>query len=77
MIAYFTLDDEDYLVAFPSVSVDIISPTHIFYWVVAIFFVLFALLIYGTYLIYKEVKKNAFEMDNIEENEELDDNIQK
>ena len=73
VIAYFTLDDEDYLVAFPSVSVDIISPTHILYWVVAIFFVLFALLIYGTYLIYKEVKKNAFEMDNIEENEELDD----
>ena len=35
-------------------------------------FVLVAILIYGTYLIYKEVKKKVIENERIEEKEELD-----
>ena len=39
---------------------------------ISIFFVLVAILIYGTYLIYKEVKKKVIENERIEEKEELD-----
>ena len=72
VIAYFTMDDEDFLVAFAPVVVDIIPPSNVWYWVISIFFVLVAILIYGTYLIYKEVKKKVIENEKIEEKEELD-----
>lgn len=49
----------------------IISPSNVLYWVIAIFFVLVAALIYGTYLIYKEIKRREKAADNIEEHEEL------
>ena len=64
VIAYFSVNDEDFLIAFQPVSTDIILNRNVWYWVVAIFFVIFIILVYGTTLVYKEVKKS--------ENEELD-----
>ena len=72
VIAYFVMDDEDFLVSFPPVSVDIISPVNLWYWVVAIFFVFFAIIILGTYYIYYEVKKRQMEIESQEQKEEME-----
>ena len=70
-IAYFSLNDEDFMIAFQSVSVNIISPSNLLYWIIVIFFVLVAILAYSTYLIYKEIKKNEKEIVIVDEHEEL------
>lgn len=71
VIAYFSLNDEDFLIAFQSVSVNIISPSNVLYWIIAIFFVLVAILAYSTYLIYREIKKKEKEILMVDEHEEL------
>ena len=37
VIAYFSLNDEDFMIAFQSVSVNIISPSNLLYWIIVIF----------------------------------------
>ena len=71
VIAYFSLNDEDFMIAFQSVSVNIISPSNLLYRIIVIFFVLVAILAYSTYLIYKEIKKNEKEIVIVDEHEEL------
>ena len=63
-IAYFSLNDEDFLIAFQSVNVNIISSSNVLNWIIAIF-------AYSTYLIYREIKKNEKEIIMVDEHEEL------
>ena len=66
IVAYLSLDDEDFLVGYNPIPVDIISASSYWFWVILVFVVVLLLVLYGTYAIYKEIKKN----EEIEESQE-------
>lgn len=57
IIAYFSLDSEDYLITFSPVKVDIIKNRDIYLWVILIFCFIIVIILYGTYLLYAEIRK--------------------
>ena len=68
IVAYLSLDDEDFLVAYNPIAVDIISSSTLLFWSILIFVILLLLVLFGTYAVYREIKKNE---DKEEEEEEL------
>ena len=66
IVAYLSLDDEDFLVGYNPIPVDIISASSFWFWTILVFVVVLLLVLYGTYAIYKEIKKN----EEIEESQE-------
>ena len=71
IVSYLSLEDEDYLLAYLPSPVDIIAPSQFWFWSIIIFFVFLLLVLYGTYTIYKEIKKNEKENEDDSINEEL------
>ena len=68
IVAYLSLNDEDFLVAYNPIAVDIISSGTLLFWSILVFFIVLLLVLFGTYAVYREIKKNE---DKEEEEEEL------
>ena len=62
IIGYFTLNDEDFLLVSDTEYIAVINPSN-FLWLILIFCLLIIIISYGTYLLYKEVKKREKEVD--------------
>ena len=62
IIGFFTLNDEDFLLVSDTEYIAIINPSN-FLWLILIFCLLIIIISYGTYLLYKEVKKREKEVD--------------
>ena len=62
IIGFFTLNDEDFLLVSDTEYIAVINPSN-FLWHILIFCLLIIIISYGTYLLYKEVKKREKEVD--------------
>ena len=62
IIGFFTLNDEDFLLVSDTEYIAVINPSK-FLWLILIFCLLIIIISYGTYLLYKEVKKREKEVD--------------
>ena len=62
IIGFFTLNDEDFLLVSDTEYIAVINPSN-FLWLILIFCLLIIIISYGTYLLYKEVKKREKEVD--------------
>ena len=62
IIGFFTLNDEDFLLVSDTEHIAVINPSN-FLWLILIFCLLIIIISYGTYLLYKEVKKREKEVD--------------
>ena len=71
IVSYLSLDDEDFLVAYNPSQVDIIAPSHFWYWTILIFVILLLVIVYCTYWVYKEIKNKEKEYESEDTNEEL------
>ena len=71
IVAYLSLDDEDFLVAYNPNQVDIIAPSHFWYWTILLFVIVLLVIVYCTYWVYKEIKNKEKEYESEETNEEL------
>lgn len=71
IVTYLSLDDEDFLLAYNPSAVDIIAPSQFWFWTLIVFCVFLLIVLYGTYSIYKEIKKNEKENENELINDEL------
>ena len=61
IIGFFTLNDEDFLLVSDTEYIAVINPSN-FLWLILIFCLLIIIISYGTYLLYKEVKKREKEV---------------
>ena len=61
-LVFFTLNDEDFLLVSDTEYITVINPSN-FLWLILIFCLLIIIISYGTYLLYKEVKKREKEVD--------------
>ena len=82
IIGFFTLNDEDFLLVSDTEYIAVINPSN-FLWLILIFCLLIIIISYGTYLLYKEVKKREKEVDanpelsiGMNENNNIDNIIQ-
>ena len=74
IIAYFTSEDEEFLIPFIPVKVKITSKSYMAIWISIALGVIALLIIYGTYALYKEIKQRQKEIEEEEVNEELKKN---
>ena len=69
VIAYFSIDDEEYLIALNPVDIPIKRNGYKTYWFIVIFSLIIILVVYGTYRLYKEVRNKANEEEDNYETE--------
>ena len=71
IIAYFSLENEDFLVSYYPKEVHIISSSNLWLWIILIFVIILLIIGYGTYLFYQELKKKESQMSIKEQYNEL------
>ena len=68
IVAFFTCDNKDYLRVISNETIEITKPSYYFLWIIVIFVFISLGIAYGSYLLYKEIKKKEKEIERQKSN---------